>query len=538
MTILETNLTAAVVYPDRAMVTRQGSVELATGSQRLEIQGLPLQMNPDSVRVAAHGAARVRLMGLQIQRVFYTETPAEQTGDLESQLEATQDEAQALDAQITLVMQNRQQIEALSGHTKIYAKALGSGKMELGAQLALLEGLREQAARLDAENQALLAGKRTIERRIEQLKKQLEQLRNLRPRERYTALVEVEAMQAGELTIELSYVVNGAGWQPLYDLRLSEEAEKPVLEVSYLAQVTQQSGEDWREVALTLSTARPALAATIPELEPWYIQPVVRPAPRFASQAALPAMADRMKMSAPAAPPPLEMGGETNFAEMAGATPLEAEEASARVDQSGAAVSYVVPGKVSIPADGAAHKALAARYNLSPELDYVSAPGVVQAVYRRARARNDSAYTLLAGKANLFAGGEFIGATGLELIAPQGEIELFLGVDDRLKIEREIKRREVDKTILGGKRRIRYGYEIRLENLLESRAKITVHDQIPVARHEEIKVRLETCEPKPTAQSELNLLNWELELAAKEKRTLRFDFSVEFPQAMEIRGLP
>jgi len=530
MTILETNLTTAVVYPDRAMVTRQGKIDLAAGSQRLEIQGLPLQMNPDSARVAARGAAHARLMGLQVQRVFYTETPAAQVSDLEGQLEAAQDEAQALEAQITLVMQNRQRIEALSGHTEIYAKALGRGKMELGAQLALFEGLRERAARLDAENQALLVGKRTIERRIEQLKKQLEQLRNLRPRERYAALVEAEVMQAGELTVELSYVVNGAGWQPLYDLRLSEEADKPVLEVSYLAQVTQQSGEDWREVALTLSTARPALAATIPELEPWYIQPVVRPTPRFASQAALP---DRMKMAAPAAPMALEVG-----AEMAGAAPFEAEESLARVEQSGAAVSYVAPGKVSIPADGAAHKVSAARYNLSPELDYVSAPGVVQAVYRRARARNESAYTLLAGKVNLFAGEEFLGATELELTAPQGEIELFLGVDDRLKIEREIKRREVDKTILGGKRRIRYGYEIRLENLLASRAKITVHDQIPLARHEEIKVRLETCEPKPTAQSELNLLDWELELAAKEKRTLRFDFSVEFPQAMEIRGLP
>jgi hypothetical protein len=97
-------------------------------------------------------------------------------------------------------------------------------------------------------------------------------------------------------------------------------------------------------------------------------------------------------------------------------------------------------------------------------------------------------------------------------------------------------RRELDKTLLGGRRRIRYGYEIRLENLLGSQAKLTVHDQIPVARHEEIKVKLESCEPRATTQSELNLLDWELELAAKEKRTLRFDFSVEFPQAMEVGG--
>ncbi len=531
MTELETNLIAVVVYPDRARLTRQGSIKLTEGSHQLEIQGLPVQMNPDSARIAAHGTARARLMGLQVQRVFYSETPAEQVRELESQLEAAQDELLALEAQVTLVGQNRLRIEALAGHTKLYAKALGTGKMDLEAQLALFDGLRKQAARLDAENLELLASKRSLERRIEQLTRQLDQIRGARPRERYNALAEVEVSQAGELALEISYVVSGAGWKPLYDLRLSEQDAGPVLEVGYLAQVTQQSGESWEAVSLTLSTARPALAATVPELEPWYIQPVVRPAPRAASQAAADARGMReVSMKFAAAPAPMELGAE--------APVYEAKDATANVEQSGAAISYGVPGKVSIPADGAPHKVTVARYSLSPKLDYVSAPGLVAAVYRRAKAVNDSPYTLLAGKANLFAGDEFIGATDLELTAPQGEIELFLGVDDRVKIERELKRREVDKTILGGKRRIRYGYEIRLENLLESQARLTVHDQMPVARHEEIKVKLDSCEPKATTQSELNLLDWELELAAKEKRTLRFDFSVEFPQAMEVRGLP
>jgi uncharacterized protein (TIGR02231 family) len=534
MTQLETDLIAVVVYPDRARLTRQGSINLVEGSHQLEIQDLPIQMNPDSARIAARGTARARLMGLQVQRTFYSETPAEQARELESQLEAAQDELLALEAQLTLVGQNRARIEALAGHTKLYAKALGTGKMELEAQLALFDGLRKQAARLDSENLELLAGKRRLERRIEQLTNQLDQIRSSRPRERYSALAEVEVSQAGELALELSYVVSGAGWKPLYDLRLSEQGSGPLLEVGYLAQVTQQSGESWEAVTLTLSTARPALAATVPELEPWYIQPAIRPVPRAASQAAPDARGMREgAMKFAAAPAPIELG-----AGMAGAPVYEAEEAAARVEQSGAAISYGVPGKVSIPADGAPHKVTVARYSLPPKLDYVSAPGLVPAVYRRAKAVNDSPYTLLAGKANLFAGDEFIGSADLDLTPPQGEMELFLGVDDRLKIERELKRREVDKTILGGKRRIRYGYEIRLENLLESQARLTVHDQIPVARNEEIKVKLDTCEPKATAQSELNLLDWELELAAKEKRTLRFDFSVEFPQAMEVKGLP
>ena len=133
---------------------------------------------------------------------------------------------------------------------------------------------------------------------------------------------------------------------------------------------------------------------------------------------------------------------------------------------------------------------------------------------------------------------EFIGSTPLKLTAPQAEIELFLGVDDRIKVERELKRREVGKQFIGGKRHQSFGYEMRLENLLGTAIRLTVQDQIPVPRHEEIKVKLELIEPKPTQQSELNLLKWELAMEPKAKRVLRFDFSVDSPQEMEVVGLP
>jgi hypothetical protein len=87
----------------------------------------------------------------------------------------------------------------------------------------------------------------------------------------------------------------------LYDLRLEESGGKAQLDAGFLAQVTQQSGEDWKGVGLSLSTARPALASTLPELKPWFIQPQiaapVRPALRHA--AALPTM--DMTMAAKAA---------------------------------------------------------------------------------------------------------------------------------------------------------------------------------------------------------------------------------------------
>ncbi|MHC5830784.1 MAG: DUF4139 domain-containing protein, partial [Nostoc sp.] len=60
-----------------------------------------------------------------------------------------------------------------------------------------------------------------------------------------------------------------ASWTPLYDLRFSTTSD--IVHLSYLAEITQSSGEDWIGANLTLSTAKPGLGTLPPKLEPWYI---------------------------------------------------------------------------------------------------------------------------------------------------------------------------------------------------------------------------------------------------------------------------
>lgn len=529
MTELQTTISAVVVYPDRARIARSGTVKLEPGSHRIEMSGLPTRLDPASVRASARGTARARLLGVEVRRSFYAETPAEQVRELEQQIEALGDESHALDLQVELLAQERAAVGELLGQAEAFARGLAFGKTSAEAHMGFLDSARRRAGEINTALVDLSAKKRELQRRLEKLENELKRLRSSGERERYTAITELEVTRAGDLTVELTYVVCGAGWQPLYDIRLLEEGERSVLEVGYLAQVAQRTGEDWAPAALTLSTARPALAEALPELDPWIIGPVQ------VHRRAQPMLA--MKMAAPA-PMAADM---TAGAEPEGAMALEeveAEQPLAAVETSGAAVTYLIPGSASIPADGEPHKVTVARFELIPELDYVTAPKLVEAAYRRAQVDNDSPYTLLPGSVNLFAGEEFIGTTRLELIAPQGEIELYLGTDDRVKVERKLKRRDVDKKFVGDRRRLRYGYEITLKNLLPVEAKLTLHDQIPISRHEEIKVKLEGAEPKPTEQTELNLLDWEITLAAGEERAVRFDFTVEHPRGMDLLGLP
>ncbi|MCB9445588.1 MAG: DUF4139 domain-containing protein [Ardenticatenaceae bacterium] len=108
---------------------------------------------------------------------------------------------------------------------------------------------------------------------------------------------------------------------------------------------------------------------------------------------------------------------------------------------------------------------------------------------------NSGPSPLLAGSVNLFVGDEFIGA---KLSTPaNGEIELLLGVEERITVEREMIKRDVDKRLLRDNRQLRYGYEIKIKNPGFSMAgQIELQDQIPVSRHEQIKIKLERCKPR------------------------------------------
>lgn len=526
MSVVETKVASAVVYPDRARITRRGNTSLQKGLQMLEIRDLPLQLNPESLRISARGTARALLLGAQVRRAFYAESPAEQVRRLEEEIESLQDSLKDLDAKAKLIEQSRSALEKIANHSEVYATALAANEMSLQEQLALFDGLRERFEKLNGEVAEIIRARREGERCLQKLNRELDSLRSARPRERYTASVEVEMLDDGDLTVDLQYVISGASWQPFYDLRLLEADGEITLEVGYLAEVKQDTGEVWQDVALSLSTARPALSQTLPELKPWYIRPTLPVAP-----SPLPV---RAKMAAAT----LGEAASDEAIARSVAEEAQAQVAEAVVESGGMALNYLIPGSVTIPPDGALHKVTVGRFPLIPQLDYVSAPKLVEAVYRRAKVNNLSPYTLLHGKANLFVGDEFVGTTPLEMTAPGGEIELYLGVEDRIKIKRELKRREVDKRFIGSKRRIVYGYEIELESLLPGASKVTVLDQFPVSQNEEIRVYLDSAEPKPSEVSELNILRWDLTLQPKEKRRLRFDFGVESPQQMQVIGLP
>ena len=528
-------IVAVTVYPDRARVTRRGTVDLEVGTHELVVSDLTLLLDPDSLRATGEGTAQVRLLGVDVRREYLIETPSERAAELTEKLQAKEDADQVFEDEIARLDSQMNTLDSLGEHAgENLARGIGRGRAKVQDGKALLSFIGTQSELLQARKRTIATEQRELSKEIEALEKELNRIANERPRERYEATVGIDALTAGTFTVELEYTTTrGASWQPLYDLRLLDDKE---IEISYLAQVQQSTGEDWDDIDLTLSTARPAVSADLPELSPWYLrvyQPLPPPAPRGLrrkAMAATPLAEDAEEMaevelffSAGAAPAP---------------EPAVAQAVQAEVDTGGAAVTYHIPRQADVPADGTPSKITVGVLSLEPKLDYLTVPKLVGEVFRRAKVKNDSEYTFLPGPVSLFYGNEFVGRASLPKVAPQEEIETTMGLDDRITVERDLVLQEVGKQFIGDRRVHRYAYEIVVQNLLPTEANVLVRDQLPVSAHEEIKIKTEELLPPPDREGEQGELSWKLVLQPQEKRTVRIEFTVTAPRGVTLVGLP
>lgn len=516
-TEIDYRVTGVTVYPDRARVTCQGRCELTAGHHELIFAQLPLTLDVDSLRVAGRGTAEVRLLSVEVTRRNYEQTPSERVRELEQQIQQVVDDLRRLEDDKAAQQGLANHIDGLYGSTEAFAKGLARGRMKPEDHLRLLQLLHEQDQDVQGKLRELAGQERELTQRLEKLRQDLQALHAERPRQRFEARVPADVTSAGEFEAEISYVVGKAGWSSIYDVRF-EPGNGRELNLTALAQITQNSGQPWQDVDLVVSTARPALNQRVPELVPWYVDELrVQPRPLVREVQPMAAMAAAKSAVRDDA--------------------VEAEMATATAENTETAVHYRVPGKKTIPSDGSPHKVKLFDPKLDPTLDYVTAPRHTAAVYRRIKTHNAGADRLLAGPANLFVDGEFIGTSQLEDTPPNGALELLLGVEERISVERELVRRDVDKRLLRDTRQLQYGYKITLHNHLDRPVEVEVQDQIPVSRHEQIRVRLERAAPDPAKRSDLNLMEWRLELGPNEEKVITYEYTVEHPRAMQVVGL-
>jgi uncharacterized protein (TIGR02231 family) len=527
----DSTISAVTAYADRAMITRTAHLALDVGEGAIVVRGLPAALDEYSLRVAGSGPAKVRIMGVKIGREFPGRPSAAQAEKLRLALERAEDERRALADKREVAAERRRGVQALSeAATGDLAKTIARRRIDLAEAEGVVSFFYDDLGKSNAQMLKLDKALRDKERELEKLRFEYEKHKAPRSREEKTAAVAYECSVGGEFDLELNYVMPNARWEPIYDLRFDEALNET--EVQYRAAVYQSTGEDWADVNLKLSTARPQAGAAPPELEPKYVdfyQPyVAAPAPAQATAV--------MRGEAAAEEEPQELVAAE--VDLEPAAYYEAGEAEAAVETRGPAVTYVVPGLPSVSADGEPHVVAVSNHRFRGELAHVVVPEHGDVAYLRAKVTNGTELTFLAGVANVFRGDEYVGRAELELTVPGAELEYYLGADDRLRVEHDCQRiTDESSGLTGSNRKMTFKAETELENHTGGAADVVVKQRLPVPLNKDIKVKMTEAKPKPAEKDDDGLLEWHLTLKEGEKKKITFNYDVEFPKGRDVAGV-
>lgn len=521
-------ITAVTVYPDRALTSRSASFNLKPGSYLIAFENLPTLVQDDSVQVRGRGTALAVISGLEVRRAFLPQSGEKRVQELDSQIRELERQQGSLEAKKAGVASQKAFVESIRvAWGERISKELAIGR-PTSAELREAAGfVGTQVTRAEEQARDIEIEKKKIADRIDALRRQRDEVAGSQRRESKSVEVQVEVTRQGQLTLELSTVMPQAGWTPSYDVRLAADAT--TADLTFRAMVRQQTGEDWDNVDLTLSTARPSSGGAPPELRPWRVS-ILRPRPAM-----------KAEMSFAAAAPLMAKRSGRGMVESAVPEDAAAEEQNATLETARSAdeqssVAFHIPRPLQIPSDNNQHATVVAMEKLPVAMEYLAVPKLSPFVYLKSEITNRASYPLLAGKISTFVGSTFTGSSQLKKVAAGEKFDLFFGTDDQVTVRREELKQHGEAGMFGSNR-ARYRYLITMANFRTQPVTVTLLDQLPLAGNEEIKVSLEAPSLKPEQVKSDGSIVWKMPFKAGEKKELSFGILVEYPKEREISGL-
>ena len=542
----ELAIDAVTLYRSRAAVTRSGAVDLNQGLYQLRVGPLPETADLDSVR--ARVGAGAKLLDVRTETVALP-APTSDNPRVREVLAAIE----AAKARIAdLARKTANNLAAQKTIDSIAAKAAGDASQALGGAMepvklrAQLEFIEAERERLTSAALALADDSRKAAAELQTLEGRLAEAGGAPPAQRF-ALVSVAVPTGGKIEMHVTYLVARAGWQPAYAVR--GEPDAGTLALEFDAVVKQSTGEDWKDVALVLSTAQPTRAANPSDIGPIYVDAFDPKGQRAVSSAA-----PRMD---PGVPPP---AGEAAFADddsgngamsrKRGAA-IESLSNDAAIGGSGAAVEYRLPRAFSAPSDAnGERRTRVANIDGKPVFTLVARPVAETDVFLRARLMNESGFILLPGQARVYLGSDSIGTAALGEIAVGGEIELWFGKEPGVTVKREIVSKKASESgVFSKSKGVDREYRVSLTNTLARPVEVELWDRAPVSRNEEVKVELTAIAPALATDAKYlederpqGLLKWMLPLPAREAGkeaapvTISWKTRVVWPDGMYLSG--
>jgi uncharacterized protein (TIGR02231 family) len=250
------------VFLENAQVMRQKKVTVKPGRTLLKFVDLSPFIQAKSVQAKVSGNVTVLMVNHQLNYLDKLEKSEalialEKTyRELEEKIKVEQAHVSVIDEEILFLQENRM---------------IGGKNQELSVT-NLKEASQFYSTKMTALKLKRIERQKNITDLQEQRQNIASQISAVSVKKEYPGgevVITVDAKSEASLNIELSYLVDNAGWYPSYDVRAGS-IEDP-LEIVYKANVHQDTKVDWKNVELTLSSSNPGLSGTAPELMPYYL---------------------------------------------------------------------------------------------------------------------------------------------------------------------------------------------------------------------------------------------------------------------------
>jgi hypothetical protein len=542
----ESRINKVTVYLDSALVGRTVTVPPGKGLVELVVSPLPPNTVPTSLYCEASQGLRVlatRFRTRQVERDV-----REEVRKLDEEKKKLQSDKARLDAAM----------EALEGEKGFLGKlesfaaastthATEKGKLDSNETISLAKYLSENRKNLSEQkvsNQEKIA---EIQEKLAFLARKASEAGRGAVLTQNDAVLVVEKIGEAGGTVNLNYLVNQASWKPMYRLRAGKKPSDPV-SMEYLAALTQETGEDWSAVRLTLSNAQPMLNASPPDLKALAVSIVPRPVgapgtPLAGKPGQIPAPSqsqtqqalDNLNSLVPNAQagsgvlntPIPNPDGLANSADLANATRAlrsagqrdynrrqekqandffnyagaldqardlvitqedKKDGAGDPSERQGPSLSYPLQGEFTIASRSDEQILEVQRLEMKADHFFKAVPVLTSHVYRQATLVNSSGNVFLPGEATIYHDGEFVGRMNIPLVASGEKFTVGFGVEPQLQVARKL----VDKgrTVQGGNQILRYQYNILVSSYRGEVSRLQLWDRLPLAEKEAITATL------------------------------------------------
>lgn len=493
------------VYQGLASVTRTLPIT-GGGEQTVIFSCLSPQMDKDSLSVQAAGSVNIGEISIE-------ELTGEQAAQCQYQGDAkvqTQQETLAgINAELKATRLAKAYLENLTKATQVNtASTIASNARDIEAQAtrinqSIVEMERRQASAQDTLNQLMAGSAASMAKNMTQ--------------------VSVRTASRSPSTLKLHYQVHGAGWEPTYQARLNTNSDQ--LNITASAIIAQQTGENWVNVPVTLSTANPNQSVTgqMPNVLYLSLDEEEKNVPRVASRPAHSPFAKVSKSNHRSVSQPTNGASLPNF--------------TVSSQNKNGIIEYRLPQRVTIPSDGRRVRTVIGEQSGSSKLWVRSTPSIETAAYWYASAPFLTS-EWVDGSLQLYRDDNYIGQSryNYQMLKEQG---IGFGRDPSMMVkELTNEDKQGEKGVLNRTNTLTMNQAYEFTNQHNRNVRLQVLGSEPVSRNDRLKVT--ATHTPPVTERDWNdnqgIVAWVFDLSSKQSQVIRSTSQISYPTDKILSG--